>query len=218
MTEVSNPFSTRFHAPGALPWLSQAGPDPSALAERLVAADVPMAIVGPHGSGKSSLALAVAHELQHRSGWSVVRAVVDRRGAVEYEQLDPSKFRSCDNPSIVLLDGVERCNWWRRRRVVQTARRTIDRVLLTLHDPASCTVLHELRPTIESAQRVVKRLLEHHSADRHPEPDLVERLFREHRGNIRDLLFDLYDWWEETTRRASTAPRDARALDRSSPR
>jgi polynucleotide 5'-kinase involved in rRNA processing len=59
MTEQSNPFATRWTRPGAVPFDFDRRGAVDELVERLAESDWRGAIVGPHGSGKSTLVAAL---------------------------------------------------------------------------------------------------------------------------------------------------------------
>ncbi len=59
----SNPFSTRFVRPGALAYRFPPGESAATLVERLAASGWRGQIVGPHGSGKSTLVAALGETL-----------------------------------------------------------------------------------------------------------------------------------------------------------
>lgn len=76
-----NPFSTRYHEPGALAYCFEddANASAEALYERFLASGRRGEIVGSHGTGKSTLLCALEAEA-HRRGHAV-RRVTQRDGA-----------------------------------------------------------------------------------------------------------------------------------------
>ena len=69
----SNPFSTRFVRPGAVPYLFAPGQSADGLVRRLAGFGWRGQIIGPHGSGKSTLLAALAEPLARagRRSWTV---------------------------------------------------------------------------------------------------------------------------------------------------
>src|SRR5262245_49587973 len=60
----SNPFSTRFIRPGAIPFIFSAGESAESLVDHLRVNNWRGQIIGPHGSGKSTLLAALLPALQ----------------------------------------------------------------------------------------------------------------------------------------------------------
>src|SRR5437016_5663581 len=61
---TTNPFSTRFVRPGALPFRFSAGQTAASLVARLHELHWRAQIVGPHGTGKSTLLAALLPEIE----------------------------------------------------------------------------------------------------------------------------------------------------------
>src|SRR5262245_62831976 len=110
----SNPFSTRFVRPGAIPYQFVDGADVAALATRLEGQGWWGQIVGPHGSGKSTLLATLLPELRRRRRVVVVELHADRRRFLE--------LAWSREPTLLVVDGHEQLGWWARRRVRATCR------------------------------------------------------------------------------------------------
>ena len=192
----SNPFSSRNVRPGAIPFLFSADEAPTQLVDRLRAADWWGEIVGPHGSGKSSLVAALAPHLaaadRHllsislHDGQRHLRAYAGDRAAVD---------RRC----LVIVDGYEQLSWFSRWRLKRLCRRRGCGLLVTSHGPVGFPRLYTMRPTLETAMQIVAGLVDLESGPIRRAD--VERLFAVRGGNLRDVLFDLYDLYEERRNR-----------------
>lgn len=174
MSTAHNPFSTRHVRPGAIPFRFPQGLDAIALADRLEANGWRGQIVGPHGSGKSTLLEALLPELRRRR--SVVRVELH-----SHEQRLPAAVWQGDG-KLLVIDGYEQLGWWTRQRVQKHCRS----LLVTMHRGSGLPDLYRTGVTVELAGEIVRGL----HADE--VPDLARRLAY-HRGNLREVLFELYD-------------------------
>jgi hypothetical protein len=147
-------------------------------------------IVGPHGAGKSTL-LATLIEPLTLAGRSVVQSTLHQGETSLPEALDD--WRSWIPTTQVIIDGYEQLTWWSRR---QLARRVRDRqagLLVTSHAPTGLPTVMVVAPRLEAAEQVVRRLVPDKQAIT---SDDVERSFRACDGNIREMLFQLYDVYQ----------------------
>jgi hypothetical protein len=186
----SNPFATRFTRPGAIEFLFPEGDSAQAVVERLREHSWQGEIVGPHGAGKSTL-LATLIEPLTLAGRSVVQSTLHQGETSLPEALDD--WRSWIPTTQVIIDGYEQLTWWSRR---QLARRVRDRqagLLVTSHAPTGLPTVMVVAPRLEAAEQVVRRLVPDKQAIT---SDDVERSFRACDGNIREMLFQLYDVYQ----------------------
>jgi hypothetical protein len=186
MSVAHNPFSTRHTRPGAIPFRFPEGLDAAGLTDRLEANGWRGQIVGPHGSGKSTLLEALLPELSRRR--SVIR--VELHG--DARRL-PAEVWDAGDGTLVVIDSYEQLDWWTRRRVRKRCRG----LLVTAHRRSGLPDLYRTGVTAELAAAIVRGLL----ADEIP--DLARRLAF-HRGNLREVLFELYDRYEAS--RGTSSP------------
>jgi hypothetical protein len=208
MTEVraaSNPFSTRSVRPGALPFLFPPGLDAPGLVRALAAQGWCGAILGPHGSGKSTLLAALLPALRGGGTEPVLVALHDGQRALPAgawrDLLRPAPSRS----RIAVIDGYEQLSRWQRWRLWRLCRRRGHGLLATAHTPVGLPVLLRLRVTPETAGRVVEQLLRAVPEAAALQPgtaELAARLGRQS-GNLREVLFELYDDYERRWRSAA---------------
>lgn len=146
------------------------------------------AIVGPHGSGKTTL----LEELGERLTAQSVR--VHRLFLNEQSRAYPTDFvrriRDVLTPSdIILFDGCEQLGplAWQRFRW-QTRR--AGGLIITTHAPGRLPTLWTCETSRALLTDLVSQLLGETATV--AEEDL-RRLFDKHRGNLRDVLRELYD-------------------------
>lgn len=194
-----NPFSTRFTRPGALPFYFNEGDDAARLLARLRRHNWFGQIVGPHGSGKSTL-LAVLRPALADAGRDVTLVELRKdEGGLRHVwcQLfggqDTAERHRLSANTQVIIDGYEQLGWWARWLVVRGCRRRGCGLLVTAHDDSGLPILYTTRPRLELALALVRRLAP--SADVIGEAD-VAAAWHEHRGDMRETLFSLYDLFE----------------------
>ena len=191
-----NPFGTRHTRPGALPYITGNGGqriDPEALARQV--ADQPRAaIVGPHGTGKTTLLTVVRPHLEaeapDRCGWTTLR--IGERPTELWHTL----ARLPDDGTII-IDGYEQLGLVQRLRLIATARRRRIRLLVTAHrPPAMFTVVARTGTSRQIARRLAAILLERFPAQREAMLGAFDRQWDAANGNIRQLWATLYDDYE----------------------
>jgi hypothetical protein len=188
----SNPFSSRNIRPGAIPFLFAADETPEQLVERLRAASWWGEIVGRHGSGKSALLATLAPFLASAGRRLVNITLHDgQRNLRAFAR----ELAAVDRQCLVIVDGYEQLSWLARLRLKRQCRQRGSGLLVTSHAPTGLPRLYTTRPGLETALRVVGRLVDLDGD--HVRRDDVERLLAARGGNLRDVLFDLYDLYEE---------------------
>jgi len=190
----SNPFATRHTRPGAVPPLDQAG-DPLDVGAVLAALERHrlVAIVGPHGTGKSTLLVALGDRLAtERRPAEFVRLRRRRDGL----QLLAACSRG-EADSTLLIDGWERLGWPWSFLAVAWARLRGWRMVVTSHRSAGMPVAARTAGTLPLLTAIVARLPAHDGRIR--ATDLADA-FTRHGGNLRDALGDLYDRYEVRSR------------------
>lgn len=189
-THEDNPFAACYLRPTSRPYL---GPDenaPRRLLERLRLAGWWGEIVGPHGSGKSTL-LASLQPLLQQTGRSVQRFTLHAGGAARVRPTAP-----WTRETQVIVDGWEQLVAWRRWQVSWRCRRHRAGLLVTTHHRYGFPRLATTTATLQLAHRIVAQLLDNHpAADRITAADVAEQ-FTRHGGNLREMLFGLYDVFE----------------------
>lgn len=194
IAERVNPFSSRYVRPGAVPFVYEAGDSADVLAERFLQGNGPAAIVGPHGSGKSTLLSELRDALRRRG--CDVSAYELHDGGRRSEALGSSTIGP---RTVVTIDGFEQLAWWRRAIVARRVRAARARLLVTVHRESSWPVLYRTRTSVELAVALARQLPARHASpadgDFVAEAE-VRRLFDLYGGDLREVLFRLYDLYE----------------------
>lgn len=218
----ANPFCTRCIRPGAVPFRFCAGESTAGLIGRFELAGWQGAIVGPHGSGKSTLLATLVPDLNSH-GLSVAPLVLhdgQRRlprdfvaslpapAAIAYPGPNSPERTACGRPgtrwrpeTIVVVDGYEQLGLFSRCRLRWLCWRRRLGLLVTSHSPLGLPELHRTEITLSLAQRVVAGLQEGFAV--RISPDDVARLYPQYRGNLRELLFKLFDLYQSRRRKGS---------------
>ncbi|QDS95424.1 hypothetical protein FF011L_42200 [Roseimaritima multifibrata] len=190
----SNPFSTCFIRPGALPFYAAAErPDSSDLLQKFCQQRSPQAaIVGPHGSGKSTLLKELVAGLHDRfspiDSWSL--------HAGESPPSIAAAFQTAPG-SLLVIDGFEQLPVPVRWALVGFVRWRGAGLLVTSHQRV-CGLPELWAGQVEHslARRLTEQLLCKHPAERAELLALFEVRWQQHRPNLRDTWFALYDDYE----------------------
>ncbi len=194
---VENPFCSRQVRPGGIPYLFSSGQDAADLVDRLRRNGWWGQVVGPHGSGKSALLAALMPAIERAGRRPLLVELHDgqRRLPLELKSgPDP------DRATVLIVDGYEQLGYWQRFRLKRFCRRSGPGLLVTVHAPAGLPDLFRTSANLELAQQVVGQLQRNHPAHVAAE-DVAER-FAQYGDNLRELLFDLYDLYEQRRRGA----------------
>jgi len=187
----SNPFSTRFVRPGAIPYRFESRQSAEILIRRLAEARWRGQIVGPHGSGKSTLLATLAVPLAEagRRTWSV--ALHDGARRLPAGWTGQAKSASAN---LIVVDGYEQLGRIGRLALWAHCRRRGWGLLVTAHRDVGFSTLLSTAPNLTTTQYVVRRLLGDDAGQLGPKT--VAECFAKCGGNVRETLFALYDRWE----------------------
>jgi hypothetical protein len=186
----SNPFATRHTRPGAVPPLDGLG-RPLAVEPVLAMLDrqPALAIIGPHGTGKSTLLVAITAALDAAGRPVVLCRLRCRRDGIEvFRAIGRARFGT-----TLLIDGWERFGPLAGRLAILGARLRGCRLIVTSHRPAGMPTALVTAGTLPLLAAIVARLPAH---DGLITPADLADAFGRHRGNLRDALADLYDRFE----------------------
>jgi hypothetical protein len=153
------------------------------------------AIVGLRGAGKTTL----LEDLELRLpplGFRPRPLRLDQEHRRLERSFEAEFFQSLGARDVVLLDGAEqmpRLAWWRFRRRCRTAAGLV----ITSHHPGRLPTLIECQTTPALLGEIVAQLLGDGQA---VSPQDIQRLHIRHRGNLRDALRELYDWFSVASR------------------
>ncbi len=145
------------------------------------------ALIGPHGSGKSTLSRTLAGEIEE-SGVQVLllRLNEEKRqlDAADLERIRSAAAGQC----LIGLDGAEQLGiraWLRFRKMTRKFRG----VIITAHRRMRMPVLWRCCTSPELLQELITELWPACPAVQ----DVAERYYRRHAGNLRGALRELYD-------------------------
>ena len=184
----SNPFATRFIGPGAIDYLFPPGISPDSLAVELQRNNWRGSIIGPHGSGKSSLLAALRPALEQLGRAIVFQQLQGGQRALDWPALAP---RTWTKQTLVIVDGYEQLSRWQRWQLHARRWQRGAGLLVTAHQPVRLPLLFMTKPTLELALGIVQRLLPE-SDDRILPADVAEA-YTQQQGNLREMLLSLYD-------------------------
>ncbi len=187
-----NPFSSRRVRPGALPFLFAPGETAWALVDRLRRNAWRGQVIGPHGSGKSALLAALAPAIE-RAGRRVLP--VELHDGQRRLPLDLRRTARLDTSTVVIIDGYEQLGRWVRFRLRRFCRRRRVGLVVTAHVPVGLPELYRTTANLPLARQIVQQLQRDYPSYITRE-DVAER-FSRHRSDLREMLFDLYDLYEQ---------------------
>ena len=190
---VTNPFSTRWIHPGAVPYLFPTGTDAVQLVAHLGELGWWAQILGEHGSGKSTLLQSLLLPLENagrRVELHVLHAGESRL------PLGLSHPWQTGQDTQVIVDGYEQLGWYARRSLQRQCRLRNSGLLVTAHHPLRLPLLWKTESTLALAQAVVSQLLPSDQIQAITRED-VRRVYAACAGNLREMLFALYDLFEE---------------------
>jgi hypothetical protein len=192
---IFNPFSSRHIRPGALHPLTAAAAtwDIPELTGTIRATGGSAAIEGPHGTGKSTLLLAVARELaatDQLAGLLQLRSRADCLLAVRL-------VWEADRGSTVCLDGWERLGLIGGLAVRLLARVRCCHLVVTSHRPTGLPLTVTTAGSVAILRAIVAALPDHGGLIKAND---LATAFALHGGNLRESLSELYDRFETRAR------------------
>jgi GTPase SAR1 family protein len=197
----TNPFSTRFIRPDVCEYAFSPQESLKDILSRLDAAGGRGQIVGPHGCGKSTLMNALKRHFESQG--IAVRHVMLTSSSAKLPKQFTSPINALDHSdgagSLLLLDGYEQLNWWQRMRLRWRCRHLKCGLIVTCHRDLGLPTIAALTPDIERLRLVVSQLIS--AASGRPSEDELEQIYQVSKCDIRECIFQLYDWYE---RRAGT--------------
>ncbi len=189
---AENPFSSRHVRPGATPFFFLPGQSAAGLIDLLRARGWRGEIVGPHGSGKSSLVASLLPAIRDAGRQPLLIELHDGQRRLP---VDLRREAALHDGLVVIVDGYEQLSFWSRVQLKRFCRRRGLGLLVTSHEPVGLPPLFRTNPTPALARQIVEFLLE----GRPPliDSEEIAQRFERHRGDLRELLFELYDVYEE---------------------
>ena len=150
------------------------------------------AIVGPHGSGKSSLLAELIPAIRMQGRKTAIFSLRDRQRRIPELK---SQSINWDAHTLVVVDGFEQLGLMHRWQLLRHCRKQSCGVLITAHrDIRGFKTLLRTNPNLETVLQIVSNLttgrpqVVHHGD--------VAKAFHDNDGNVRETLFDLYDLFQ----------------------
>ena len=188
----SNPFATRHTRPGALKFRFPPGEDEATIVERLRSQQWSGQMIGPHGSGKSTLLTALVPALE--AAGRHVRCHALHQGERRFA-LPRDDWKNFTSTTQLVIDGYEQLGRLVRWSVERRCRRRSCGLLVTTHRDLGLPTVFTMNPRLELAIDLVRQLVP--AGDDTICLSDIEAAWRRRGGNVREMLFDLYDLFEQ---------------------
>lgn len=203
---ATNPFSSCFLKPGANSYLFVPEENTNSVEEfsrqrvsqlvscLLASSDRRFCIVGPHGTGKSTLLVQIMSDNQIREQpHARVQLSSDSR-----EFTDLWKLQNTVQEGVFAVDGYEQLDFVSKLRLLMSSWQRRQTLIVTVHEkPRGFKVLHQTSRTQEMDAQIVHRLLgSSGKADELLKSSFWRDSKERHGQNLRESLFDAYDWFE----------------------
>jgi hypothetical protein len=186
-----NPFSTRFVRPGAISYHFPSSLTVASLVELLRTHQWRGEIVGPHGSGKSTLVQTLIPFLQDEG--RDVRPFVVQAGETQLP-IAGVDLKSWGPTTQIIVDGYEQLGRWSRTLIHRICKSQGCGLLITCHQPTGLPVILRTTASLEMTQELVREI----QADKPVVNDHdVQLSFHAHLGNVREVFFELHDLYEQ---------------------
>ena len=163
-----------------------------AMLDRLQRLTYCAAIEGPYGSGKTRLLKELVARLEERGFYVSLFRVSPEETSLPTELLKRLLFGRLSR-HILLLDEADRLSTF-SRLVLRLLSRRASGLIVTSHEPGILPLLVECKSSPELLDEILAELV---GQETNALRELSRHLFREHHGNIRDVLRALYDLYAE---------------------
>ncbi len=190
---MTNPFATCFTRPGEIPFVDDLL-DISFLAKQVAESNRALQIVGPHGSGKTTLTIEIARALMPRgfeTTWLTIRKSSFQSQLIRNEYLSDQKIDvNKSNQKLVVVDGIESIGLAARVALIGNLSKRA-KVLLTTHRKRlGATLLCRTKPSLKTFRKLCNDLCPEMSNEC---PSAIDAAFHAENGNYREAFFRLYD-------------------------
>jgi len=192
-----NPFSASRVRPGAVRFVFEPGRSVHDLVECLRKNGWWGQIVGAHGSGKSALLAVLLPALRGAGQQPILIQLHDGQRTLP---VDLRRVGAMQGETLIAVDGYEQLSRWSRWRLKRFCRKNELGLLVTSHCPLGLPELYRTETSPELARRVVELLLRDRAWQ--VPADRLAECFQRHAGNLREVLFELYDWFEHDRRKS----------------
>jgi hypothetical protein len=187
-----NPFATRFVRPGALEYRFTDSEPAVALIESLRQHSWMGEIVGPHGSGKSTLVQTLIPLLTNQG--RDVRPFILHAGESRLP-IAGSDLKSWGPTTQIIVDGYEQLGSWTRKLLQRICKSQGCGLLVTSHESTGLPLLLRTSPSLPMTQAIVRDVQLQKPIRIHDHD--VDLSFQKHAGNLREVFFELHDLYEQ---------------------
>jgi hypothetical protein len=194
-----NPFSTRFVKPGALHFHFQPGDSLSSVLEILRQTNWVGEIVGPHGSGKSTLVSEISSCFPQEKQMAQFLVRTGDRQWKCFSQIR-KWIGEQSSGSLLIVDGMEQLNCFFRWMIIRGCRQKRLGFLATAHRSIGLPTIITTTTSVDVFRRLVSQLISESSICF--SADTIVEVFLRHQPNIREALFEMYDLAETKLRNA----------------
>ncbi|MEW4490202.1 AAA family ATPase [Thalassoglobus sp. JC818] len=149
------------------------------------------AIVGPKGTGKTTLFKDLFNELQKRR-FSVALLRFQDDGSRANLMRFREATQSLHSKHILLLDSAGLLTWWDWRHVKAESQK-LRGLIITCHRPGRMPTLHTCRSTPQQLIGFAESLAGEEACSEKK----LEQLFQRNRGNFRECFRELYDQFSD---------------------
>ena len=149
-------------------------------------------IIGPHGSGKSTLLQTLFPAIE--AAGREVRCYIAKPNDPQLSMFTADQATWSDSTQVV-IEGYELLSRRSQKMLDQVCREKRAGLLITCHKPQGLPTLFQTSITVELAISLVEQLLPN-DCDFITPAD-VRDSFSRHGQNLRELLFELYDLYEQ---------------------
>jgi hypothetical protein len=149
------------------------------------------AIVGPHGTGKSTLLAMLVPAIEAVGRRSVVVGLRDGQRRLPLSRRELQNLGPTD---VLVIDGYEQLGSYSRWRLPKQSRRRGLGLLVTAHSACNLPVLWRTEPSLALVEELINHCLPPHGGLINRQD--VEAAWQRHAGNVREVFFALYDQFE----------------------
>lgn len=150
------------------------------------------AVVGPHGSGKSTMLRGLAERLRQLGDWPPAHSL--QLGAEPERRLARDQLAAllaaARRGEFLMIDGAEQIGPFTWCRIRRAARSAVG-LVITSHRRGRLPLLLATSTSPVTLERCLQRLLPGEPPPFSPEQ--VRELWRRHRGNVREALWEAYN-------------------------
>jgi len=198
-----NPFSSCFVKPGQLAFQFSNADAQRKIVDHFQAPGAQGAVIGPHGTGKSTLLKSL-----DESWRSLGLDVHQRRFTTECTAW--SKWPPLQSRTMLVVDGFEQLSWLARRKLRKSCERSGARLLVTCHHDCGVPVIYRTSVDWPLARSFCQRSIPEPLAQHEEE---IAAVWKSSVGNMREFFFQMYHlcerngWYRSDRRTVLSGPK-----------